>query len=130
MLTAINKFIALKVIFCLHKCCSNSTKQQITKNKLKISIELLHFKSRLLLFARLCAATAVIFCRTQPKVGRITRLNNDEVWLICYENGLELDLGTSEWPNLLLYSCCKPMFWMHWNITFWVVVAHSNLNQI
>ena len=47
------------------------------------------------------------------KVGRITRLNNDEVRLICYENGLELDLGTSEWPNLLFYSCCKLMFWMH-----------------
>ena len=50
---------------------------------------------------------------SSAKVGRITRLNNDEVRLICYENGLELDLGTSEWPNLLLYSCCKPMFWMH-----------------
>ena len=22
---------------------------------------------------------------------------------VCYENGLELDLGTSEWPNLLFY---------------------------
>ena len=48
-----------------------------------------------------------------PKVGRITRLINDKVCLICYENGLELDLGTSEWPNLLFYSCCIPMFWMH-----------------
>ena len=47
------------------------------------------------------------------KVGRITRLINNKVCLICYENGLELDLGTSEWPNLLFYSCCIPMFWMH-----------------
>ena len=43
------------------------------------------------------------------KVGRIIRLINNAVCRVCYENGLELDLGTSEWQNLLFYSYCIDM---------------------
>ena len=53
-------------------------------------------------------------------VSRITKLSNNAVCWVSYENTLELDLGPSEWPNLLLYTYCIAKFWLHWYVTVWV----------